>query len=72
VSEVKSKPRAKPPLTERLAYNIGEFCDFVGISRSYFYTLPEADRPRMTRRGSRWLISADAAREWVQRDSVVA
>jgi hypothetical protein len=40
VSEVKSKPRAKPPLTERLAYNIGEFCDFVGISRSYFYTLP--------------------------------
>jgi hypothetical protein len=69
--EPKSQAKAKPSV-ERLAYNIGEFCDLVGVSRSYFYALPEAERPRMTKRGGRWIIPAAAALEWVSPSEVAA
>jgi excisionase family DNA binding protein len=68
----KSQAKAKLPATERLAYNIAEFCDLVGISRSYFYALADDAKPRMTKRGGRWFIPADAAREWVSGSEAVA
>jgi hypothetical protein len=68
----KSQAKAKLPATERLAYNIAEFCDLAGVSRSFFYSLPEVDKPRMTKRGGRWLIPVDAAREWVSGSAVAA
>jgi excisionase family DNA binding protein len=61
----------KSLVAERLAYSISEFCALVGVSRSYFYTLPEDQRPREVRRGGRRLISADAAREWLRSDAAV-
>jgi excisionase family DNA binding protein len=51
---------------ERLAFSISEFCQLVGISRSYFYTLPPEQRPREVCFGRRRLIPADAAREWLR------
>jgi excisionase family DNA binding protein len=70
--KVKSQAKAKLPATERLAYNIAEFCDLVGISRSFFYTLADDAKPRMTKRGGRWLIPAEAAREWVSAGEVAS
>jgi hypothetical protein len=32
---------------QRVAYNVNEFCQAVGISRAHFYNLPVAERPRM-------------------------
>jgi excisionase family DNA binding protein len=64
--------KTRLPATERLAYNIAEFCDLVGISRSYFYALADDAKPRMTKRGGRWFIPADAAREWVSSPKVAA
>jgi excisionase family DNA binding protein len=55
----------KTPAAERLAYSISEFCALVGVSRSYFYTLPVDQRPREVRRGGRRLIPADAAKAWL-------
>jgi excisionase family DNA binding protein len=61
----------KPIVAERLAYSISEFCALVGVSRAFFYTLPEDQRPREVRRGGRRLISADAARDWLRSDVAV-
>jgi excisionase family DNA binding protein len=62
----------KLPSAERLAYSISEFCALVGVSRSYFYALPDTAKPRMTKRGRRCLIPADAAREWLRSDGIAA
>jgi excisionase family DNA binding protein len=62
----------KLPAVERLAYSISEFCSLVGVSRSFFYTLPEAHRPRMIRVGGRNLIPAEATHKWLQRDGIAA
>lgn len=58
------------PASEKLAYSITEFCALVGVSRSYFYKLPEEERPREVRRGGRRLIPADAARAWLQPNGI--
>jgi excisionase family DNA binding protein len=62
----------KLPAVERLAYSISEFCFLVGVSRSFFYTLPKVQRPRMIRVGGRSLIPAEATRAWLQRDEIAA
>jgi predicted DNA-binding transcriptional regulator AlpA len=50
---------------EKDAYNILEFCQRHGISRSAFYKAIEAGQaPRLMRLGSRILISKEAAEEW--------
>jgi excisionase family DNA binding protein len=58
--------------TERLAYSINEFCKMVGVSRTYFYELPDTDKPRIVKRGRRVFIPADAAREWLSPSEVAA
>jgi excisionase family DNA binding protein len=50
---------------ERLAFNISEFCEAVGISRGFFYALPEHQKPRMVKFGSRYLIPVDAVKAWL-------
>lgn len=56
----------------RLAYSISEFCTLVGVSRSYFYSLPETAKPRSIKRGGRTLIPADAVREWLSTSGAAA
>ncbi|WP_441232648.1 transcriptional regulator [Bradyrhizobium sp. 1200_D9_N1_1] len=56
----------------RLAYSISEFCQAVGVSRSYFYTLSDEAKPRMVKRGGRWFIPTDAAREWLSTAGIAA
>ena len=51
--------------TERLAYSIDEFCRLVGVSRAFWYQMPEADKPRSVKRGQRVLIPADVVKEWL-------
>lgn len=51
--------------TGRLAYSIEEFCRQIGVSRTYWYELPETEKPRSVKRGRRVLIPAEAAREWL-------
>jgi excisionase family DNA binding protein len=58
--------------SERLAYSINEFCRMVGVSRTYFYELPEAQKPRTIKRGRRVFIPADAAREWLSPSAIAA
>lgn len=58
--------------TDRLAYSISEFCELVGVSRSYYYSLSDEAKPRMVKRGGRWLIPADSAREWLSTAGVAA
>ena len=43
------------------------FCKLHNISKSLFYKLPEADRPRITRVGSKPMIRAVDAIAWVNR-----
>lgn len=48
---------------QQLAYSINEFCTLLGVSRSYFYKLPEEHRPRIIQRGGRYFIPrAEVAR----------
>jgi hypothetical protein len=61
-----SIPVTNAPQAQRLAYSIKEFCALVGVSRNYFYTLPDAEKPLVVQRGGRRLIPADAARAWLQ------
>lgn len=49
----------------KLAFSISEFCQMVGVSRGFYYSLPESARPRFVKRGARTLISADAIGEWL-------
>jgi excisionase family DNA binding protein len=58
-------PNSELPAAERLAYSINEFCRLVGVSRTYFYELPEAEKPRLIKRGRRVFIPVEAAREWL-------
>lgn len=60
------------PPPGRLAYSISEFCQAVGVSRSYFYSLSDEAKPRMVKRGGRWLIPTDAAREWLSTAGIAA
>jgi hypothetical protein len=60
-----TRARKREPV-ERIAYNVMEFCEAVGISRAFFYKLPTEDRPEMTQRGGRWLISVEVAKAWVR------
>ncbi|MGD9924795.1 MAG: excisionase family DNA-binding protein [Variibacter sp.] len=57
---------------ERVAFSITEFCQAVGISRTHFYALPAEQRPRMVACGQRWLIPAEAVRDWLNRSSQAA
>jgi excisionase family DNA binding protein len=58
--------RRKAPPAERLAVNINEFCQLVGISRSTFYAMPADRRPVMiSLGGKRWLISKAAITDWL-------
>lgn len=43
------------------------FCQLHNISRALFYKLPEQDRPRVTRVGSKPMIRAADAIEWAAR-----
>lgn len=67
-----SKDDSKTRPTERLAYSISEFCQSVGVSRSYFYSLSDGAKPRMVKRGGRWLIPVEAAREWLSTAGIAA
>jgi predicted DNA-binding transcriptional regulator AlpA len=50
---------------EKDAYDIIEFCDRHGISRSAFYnSLKNGTGPRLMRLGTRILISREAAEAW--------
>jgi predicted DNA-binding transcriptional regulator AlpA len=56
------------PIPERLFLTVAEFCDACGISKASFYRAQQADTgPRLTKLGSRTLISRDALEEWVDR-----
>ena len=59
-------------LPPRLAYSISEFCQAVGVSRSYFYTLSDEAKPRMVKRGGRYFITTDAARDWLSTAGLAA
>jgi excisionase family DNA binding protein len=67
-----AKDLPKLPPAARLAYSISEFCQLVGVSRSYFYSLSDDAKPRMVKRGGRWLIPADAARDWLSTAGIAA
>jgi predicted DNA-binding transcriptional regulator AlpA len=50
---------------EKDAYNINEFCQRHGLSRSAFYNaINVGEGPRLMRVGSRVMISREAAEEW--------
>lgn len=51
----------------REAYSVTEWCALVGISRAFFYKLPEARRPSVVRLGRRTLITRAAADAWQAR-----
>jgi predicted DNA-binding transcriptional regulator AlpA len=56
--------RTPPP--PRLAFGILEFCAAVGISEDFFYKLKrQGQAPRLTKVGSRTLITLAAANEWL-------
>lgn len=57
---------------DRLAYSISEFCELVGVSRNYYYTLSESARPRSLKIGGRTLIPADAINEWLKTSGAAA
>ncbi len=48
------------------AMPIPEFCRAFGISRALFYKLPAADRPAVIRIGTKPLIRAADALEWLK------
>ncbi|MEH6950618.1 hypothetical protein V4R08_04620 [Nitrobacter sp. NHB1] len=43
-------------LQNRLAVSVSEFCRLTGSSKSYFYSLPDNERPKMVKRGGRFFI----------------
>ena len=46
--------------------SIPEFCDDAGISKAFFYKLRNAGKaPRVTKLGSRSIITPNARREWL-------
>jgi excisionase family DNA binding protein len=46
-------------------FSVREFCTQLGISRAFFYKLVKHEKgPRITKIGSRTLISSDAAQQW--------
>lgn len=53
-------------MNERICFTIKEFCETVRISRSCYYALPVADRPKETRVGpKRIVITRAAVMEWL-------
>lgn len=58
------KPPPSPP--PRLALNIMEFCEAVGISEGMFYKIRKKGRgPREAKIGTRTVITMQAANEWL-------
>jgi predicted DNA-binding transcriptional regulator AlpA len=54
-----------PPEVEAAMYSIAEFCAAHRISRAYYYELLKQNRaPRITRLGTRRLISMEDAAAW--------
>jgi predicted DNA-binding transcriptional regulator AlpA len=54
-----------PPVTDRAAYTIAEFCDAHRISRSHYYVLKkQGHAPREVRVGTRVLVTVEAATRW--------
>jgi predicted DNA-binding transcriptional regulator AlpA len=54
--------------TTKEAFNVAEFCDAHGISRSLFYDLMKRGKgPRIIKAGVRTLITRDASAEWRRR-----
>jgi hypothetical protein len=57
--------RGSPPLAEKLAFSIPEFCALHRISTSYYFLLRQRNEaPEELRIGRRILISAEAAAAW--------
>lgn len=56
IVEVASLEPMKPPI--RLAYQVGAFCNLVGISRSHFYRLVKKGEIKTVRLGTRTLVPA--------------
>jgi excisionase family DNA binding protein len=57
--------KARP--INRAALSMDEFCKQIGISRSTFYALSPADRPRSVRAGRpRVVIPAESVAEWMR------
>jgi predicted DNA-binding transcriptional regulator AlpA len=53
---------------DKLFYSVVEFCAATGISRATFYRAQQNDTgPRLTKIGSRTLISREACEEWQDR-----
>jgi predicted DNA-binding transcriptional regulator AlpA len=54
------------PIERKLAFSINEFCQAASISRSKFYQLARnGTGPRTFHVGSKTLISAKAAEDWM-------
>ena len=60
-------PRNKKPPYPCATLSILEFCQFVGISRAYYYEL--TDKPVETRFGGKILVSKTAAEDWLRAHS---
>jgi hypothetical protein len=51
----------------REAFSVSEWCGSIGISRAFFYKLPQEQRPTVIRLGRRSLITRQASAEWQER-----
>ncbi len=60
-----SQTESPKPTAERLAYSVDEFCESVGVSRSFYYAMSDAEKPRSIKRGRRIIIPADAVKAWL-------
>jgi hypothetical protein len=57
--------RGPPPLSERCAYTIPEFCLLHGLGRRTYYKLKKAGLgPTETRLGKKVLIGRESAQRW--------
>jgi predicted DNA-binding transcriptional regulator AlpA len=61
-TDPEDEPKSPPP---RLAMNIQQFCNSVGISEDFFYKLKRQGKaPRLMKVGARTLVSIEAANQW--------
>jgi predicted DNA-binding transcriptional regulator AlpA len=57
-----------PPLVDRAALKIPEFCQAHGISTAFFYKLAKAGKaPRVTNLGARRIVTNEDAAAWRKR-----
>lgn len=57
-------------LESRLAVSVSEFCRLTGSSKSYFYSLPDHERPKMVKRGGRFFIPVAEVHRFLGNEAV--